>query len=253
MKKFSTQTKTDLLTHIGIIISAFLILFFGFFFVILPWMTHHGESIVVPELKGLNIEEAKDALKKANLNYEITDSVFVLDQKPLTVFANYPKSGSNVKSKRKIFLTITAANAPMVKFPNIIGRSTISAQNQLMSLGLVFGGVEKIPALEENTILKAKLGDRELEIGDEIPKGSKITFVVGDGYVNQLVDVPSLLGLELDEAELLLLGQRLKLGSIIEEPSSAPAGTVFRQRPAAGSEDRIRLGTPVDVWVSTGQ
>lgn len=250
MKKFSTNTLTDLLTHIGIIISAGLILFFGFFFVFLPYVTNHGESIEVPELKGLTLEEAKAVLGKAKLKHEVTDSVFVLDQKPLSVFTSHPQAGSKVKSKRKIFLTITAASAPMVKFPNIIGRSSNSAQNQLLSLGLIFGGIERIPAMEENTILKVKTIDgKEVVAGDEVPKGTKIVFVVGDGYVNQRIDVPNLIGLDAVEAETILIGQRLNLGIVIEEESDLPAGMVIRQRPGTDSE-QIRVGSLVDIWVS---
>lgn len=252
MAKFSTNTKTDVLIHLGIILSAILILFFGFFFVYLPWSTNHGEAILVPELKGLTLEEAKDALNDADLDYEVSDSQFVAGLKPLSIISNYPKSGAYVKSNRKIFLTVAAVSAPLVKLPNIIGRSSLSAQNQLLSSGLQFGGEEKVPALEENTILKVKLGNRELMPGDEIPKGSKIIFVVGDGYADQKIDVPNVVGMEQDEADILLTGLGLTLGQIISEPSTAPAGSVIRQRPAAGSENKIRIGAPVDLWVSAG-
>lgn len=252
MAKFSTNTKTDVLIHLGIILSAILILFFGFFFVYLPWSTNHGEAILVPELKGLTLAEAKDALNDADLDYEVSDSQFVAGLKPLSIISNYPKSGAYVKSNRKIFLTVAAVSAPLVKLPNIIGRSSLSAQNQLLSSGLQFGGEEKVPALEENTILKVKLGNRELMPGDEIPKGSKIVFVVGDGYADQKIDVPNVVGMEQDEADILLTGLGLTIGQIISEPSTAPAGSVIRQRPAAGSENKIRIGAPVDLWVSAG-
>ncbi len=250
MAKFSTSNKTDVLIHLGIIASTILILFFGFFFVYLPWSTNHGEAIKVPEIKGLTFEEAKDVLDDADLNYEISDSVFIVGAKPMSVLSNYPKSGSNVKSGRKIFITVAAVSAPMVKLPNIIGRSSLSAQNQLLSSGLQFAGEEKIPALEENTILHVKIGAREIYPGDEIPKGSKITFVVGDGFANQKIDIPNVVGLDQDEAEIVLSGLGLSIGTVIVEPSSSPARTVIKQRPAADSGEKIRIGTPVDIWVS---
>lgn len=252
MAKFSTNTKTDVLIHLGIILSVILILFFGFFFVYLPWSTNHGEAILVPELKGLTLAEAKEALDDADLDYEVSDSQFVAGLKPLSIISNYPKSGAYVKSNRKIFLTVAAVSAPLVKLPNIIGRSSLSAQNQLLSSGLQFGGEEKVPALEENTILKVKLGNRELMPGDEIPKGSKIIFVVGDGYADQKIDVPNVVGMEQDEADILLTGLGLTVGQIITEPSSAPAGSVIRQRPTSGPDNKIRIGAPVDLWVSAG-
>ena len=69
MAKFSTNSKTDVLIHLGIIISTILILFFGFFFLYLPWTTNHGEAILVPEIKGLTLDEPHISLDIAGLYY----------------------------------------------------------------------------------------------------------------------------------------------------------------------------------------
>ena len=250
MPQYSTNTKTDVLIHLAIIVSIILVLFFGFFFVYLPWSTNHGDAVKVPNLKGLSMDAAEDLLDEADLDYEISDSVFVSEAEPLSIIANYPKSGANVKTGRKIYLTVAAISAPLVKLPNIIGRSTSSAQNQLLSSGLIYDGEEKIAALEENTVLAVKINGREIQQGDEIPKGSKITFVVGDGYGNQRIDVPNLLGMAQDEADILVTGLGLTIGNITFEASDKPAGTVIRQQPSSGIDEKIKIGSPVNIWVS---
>ena len=250
MPQYSTNTKTDVLIHLAIIVSIILVLFFGFFFVYLPWSTNHGDAVKVPNLKGLSMDAAEDLLDEADLDYEISDSVFVSGAEPLSIIANYPKSGANVKTGRKIYLTVVAISAPLVKLPNIIGRSTSSAQNQLLSSGLIYDGEEKIAALEENTVLAVKINGREIQQGDEIPKGSKITFVVGDGYGNQRIDVPNLLGMAQDEADILVTGLGLTIGNITFEASDKPAGTVIRQQPSSGIDEKIKIGSPVNIWVS---
>jgi beta-lactam-binding protein with PASTA domain len=250
MPQYSTNTKTDVLIHLAIIVSIILVLFFGFFFVYLPWSTNHGDAVKVPNLKGLSMDAAEDLLDEADLDYEISDSVFVSGAEPLSINANYPKSGANVKTGRKIYLTVAAISAPLVKLPNIIGRSTSSAQNQLLSSGLIYDGEEKIAALEENTVLAVKINGREIQQGDEIPKGSKITFVVGDGYGNQRIDVPNLLGMAQDEADILVTGLGLTIGNITFEASDKPAGTVLRQQPSSGIDEKIKIGSPVNIWVS---
>ena len=196
------------------------------------------------------MKEAEDQLDNADLDFEISDSIFVPGAQPLSIIANYPKSGANVKTGRKIYLTVAAISAPMVKLPNIIGRSTSSAQNQLLSSGLIYEGEEKIPALEENTVLAVKVNGRELQHGDEIPKGSKIIFVVGDGYGNQRIDVPSVVGMAQDEADILLTGLGLLIGNINYEASDKPAGSVIKQQPSAGVDQKIKIGSPVNIWVS---
>ncbi|MDP5139251.1 MAG: penicillin-binding protein, partial [Spirosomaceae bacterium] len=67
MAAFSTNKASDVLTHIGIIVASFIILFLLFFFIYLPWRTNHGESITVPDLKGLTMSEAEDLLDDKNL------------------------------------------------------------------------------------------------------------------------------------------------------------------------------------------
>ncbi len=248
MSKLSTNTKTDVIVHVSIIISVILVFFFAFFFLYLPWTTNHGESITVPNLKGLSLEAAEDLLDKNDLEYEISDSVYVGGAKPLSILANYPKSGSNVKSGRKIYLTVASESAPMVKVPNIIGRSTSSAENQLLSVGLIAAGEELIPAIEENTVLKIKIGDREIQQGEQIPKGSKITLVVGDGYGNQRIDMPNVIGMAYDEADILLSGLGLVIGNISYEASDKAAGAVIKQSPASG--EKIKIGSPVNIWIS---
>jgi beta-lactam-binding protein with PASTA domain len=250
MPQYSTNTKTDVLIHLAIIVSIILVLFFGFFFVYLPWSTNHGDAVKVPNLKGLSMDAAEDLLDEADLDYEISDSVFVSGAEPLSIIANYPKSGANVKTGRKIYLTVAAISAPLVKLPNIIGRSTSSAQNQLLSSGLIYDGEEKIPALEENTVLAVKINGREIQQGEEIPKGSKIIFVVGDGYGNQRIDVPNLVGMAQDEADILVTGLGLTIGNITFEASDKPAGTVIRQQPSSGIDEKIKIGSPVNIWVS---
>jgi eukaryotic-like serine/threonine-protein kinase len=250
MTKFSTNSKSDIFVHIAIILSIILVSFFAFFFVYLPWSTNHGQAISVPTLKGLSLDAAENLLDDSDLSYEISDSLFMPGAAPYTIIANYPKSGSNVKSGRKIYLTVAAYSAPLVKMPNIVGRSTSSAKNQLLSSGLVLGDIELTPALEENTILKIKIGDKEIKPGDEIAKGSKITLIVGDGYGNQKIDVPNVVGMLYDEADILLSGLGLTTGSITYAPSDKPAGTVFKQSPSPGDDSKIKIGAGVNIWVS---
>ena len=63
-------------------------------FGVLHWLdvyTHHGKSIMVPNVNGLPYEEARNELSKKNLNVEIVDSNYVkgmlpgaiLEQKPI--------------------------------------------------------------------------------------------------------------------------------------------------------------------------
>jgi beta-lactam-binding protein with PASTA domain len=250
MAKFSTNSKTDVLVHIGIIIALFLVFFFSFFFIYLPWSTNHGQSITVPDLRGMTIEEMEKELEERNLDYEVSDCTFVAGVKPLSILTQYPKSGSSVKEGRKIYLTIISATAPMIKLPDVIGRSEASAKNQLLSAQLVAGTTEIIPALEENTVLKIKLNGQEIKPGTLIPKGSVVVFVVGDGLGDQMIEIPNLVGMAADEAEILISGQNLVLSKQYVGATEGYAdGMVIKQRPAADG-NKIHLGDVIDVEIA---
>jgi eukaryotic-like serine/threonine-protein kinase len=246
--KLSTDSKTDLITHITIILLCFLALFFAFFFLYLPWVTNHNEIVKVPQLQGMSIEQATEVLDAANLDYEVSDCTFVSGKKPMSVLSIFPKAGMNVKTGRKIYLTVAAASAPMVKMPNITGRSVSSAKNQLLSSKLIFDKEEKISALEENTVLKIKIDGQEIQAGQLVPEGSRITLCVGDGYGSLMMDAPGIVGMPLDEAQTLLEGQGLSLGEVTTQASDQPEGTVLKQSPGAGA--KIKNGSPINLWVA---
>lgn len=250
MAKFSTDSKTDIFVHIGIIIALLLIVFFSFFFIYLPWSTNHGQSITVPDLKGMTIEEMEKALDDRDLDYEVSDCTFVAGAKPLSILTQYPKQGSSVKEGRKIYLTIVTETAPMVKVPDVIGRSTSSAKNQLLSAQLVAGQSEIRAALEENTVLDIKFNGQIIKPGTLVPKGSTIVFVVGDGLGDQMIEVPSLVGMLADEAEILVSGQNLTMSKrYVGAVEGSADGTIVKQRPSAEG-NKIRIGDVIDVEIA---
>ncbi len=121
--KISTNSRTDLFVHISLVVALVVALFLGFFFLYLPFTTNHGQSITVPDLKGMSLEQIEDYLDERNLRYEIADCTFVVGAKPLSVIRQSPKSGMRVKEGRKIYVYITTLSAPNVKMPQLIDRT----------------------------------------------------------------------------------------------------------------------------------
>ena len=197
--------------------------------------------------KNAEVVIAADAGPLALLKQEFPQLTFV-QLKGYNI--QYPKSGSSVKEGRKIYLTIVTEKAPMVKVPDVIGRSTSSAKNQLLSAQLVAGQSEIIAALEENTVLKMKFNGQEIKPGTLIPKGSTVVFVVGDGLGDQMIEVPNLVGMAADEAEILASGQNLVLSKrYVGTVEGSADGTIVKQRPSAEG-NKIRIGDVIDVEIA---
>jgi beta-lactam-binding protein with PASTA domain len=254
MAIIKTNSKKDVVVHVGILLSGLAIFFLAFFFLYLPTFTHHNETITVPNLAGMSVDELEDFLLTKDLRYEVGDSDFVLNAKPYTVISQYPKPGSKVKEGRKVYLTVTMRNPPMVEMPGLVNLSLRSAQTTLQSFGMQLGEVKWVPDLARNAVLKQFYDGTEIEKGTKVPKGSKIDLEVGDGLGATEFAVPNLVGLSLGDAEVILRGSDLQPGHIQYDSGSTEApGTVIKQNPPSLEGNKIRMGEVVDLWVAGEQ
>lgn len=233
-----------------IIAGVLFVLLFLFFQVYLPGYTNHGQTVTVPDMEGFHYGELASYLNERDLELEVTaDSGFVADSQPLTVLKQNPRPGAKVKNGRKIYVTLNAANPPLVVMPNLVNTQLKNAQEILSNYGLVRGEIVYIPDIGHNVVLEQKYRGRDIKEGMEIAKGSQIDLVVGDGLGNQLLAIPNLVGLDEGEAEFLVIGSGLRIGNIsYVQTDTVPKGTIVQQLPPSGVN--AKTGEIVDLWVS---
>lgn len=240
---------TKILINLAIVLALAVALVLSFFYIYLPATTNHGETITVPDLKGMTYDQIGNFLSSRNLRYEVTDSSFSGDFPPLAVLRQEPRAGSKVKENRKIYVWLNAENPPKVKMPRLIDGSVKNAQMVLESYQLLLGEIQYVPDLAQNAVLEQWYNGKKIAEGTYVPKGSKIDLVVGDGLGNQVLPVPNVLGMEKDEAEILIVGSGLKVGTVIYQTTNETLpGTIIKQTPPGGGN--IRIGETVDIWVS---
>lgn len=246
------KTKTfrkNLYWGIGFIITFLLIVFYS-----LRFYTHHGESVPVPKLKGLPIETAIQQLEAQGFRYQI-DSVYQLDKEPGIVIEQDPDPNTSVKMNRTIYLTIITRLAPNVHFPEIDSKTYLEVAATLSNYGLKLGDTSYVSGVAKDVVLKFIFKGRELQTGMEVPKGSRIDLVLGDGQGASEVDIPNLVGLNLNEARLALLGSSLKLGSISFQGSSRDTlnAKVIKQSPTpTDSLSKVSIGSTVHLILGGG-
>lgn len=263
-----TSNRWDLLTHLGLIFAVTGFIFVSFFLVFLPWFTNHGETVTVPDLQNMTLDQAESYLSARGMSYAIKDSTYSKRHKPLTVLMQTPSPGEKIKQNRKIYLVITPRVPPKIAMPRLLEMNLDNAKVLIQNLDLEVGRVKYIPDLAQNVVLEQRFNGKEVEVGTPIPKGSKIDLVVGDGLGNSEFGMPNLVGLSLDEAEMVVKGSDLVLGSVLYDYNSdKEIGTVVRQFPDSragrvkkgakifGPEDdrpeiKVRAGQPVDIWVA---
>lgn len=252
MSKFFAYLRTDtfrrnLLIAIGSVTGFLLIIFFS-----LRFYTRHGESIAVPQLKGLSVENAIELLESAGFRYQV-DSVYQVNKQPGMVVEQDPDPGTSVKHNRTIYLTIITRSAPNVGFPDIVTLTFLEAKAILNNYGLKVGDTTYVSDIARDRVLEVSFAGRPLKKGQEIPKGSRVDLVLGDGKGASEVDLPDLTGLTLSEAIFSLKGSSLELGTVMYEGAvtDSASAKVIRQIPAlTDSLTKVSIGTPVDVVLS---
>ena len=152
-------------------------------FGVLHWLdtyTHHGESIIVPNINGLPLEEAGNELNKKNLELEVVDSNYVKGMPAGAVLEQKPVAGAKVKIGRTIYLTINTGEIPKVAIPDIIDNSSYrQAEARLRAMGFKLTEPEYIEG-EKDWIYGVKYNGKELTSGEKIPREAVLTLCVGD-------------------------------------------------------------------------
>ncbi|PIB35399.1 hypothetical protein BFP72_08320 [Reichenbachiella sp. 5M10] len=260
-------TKKQFLIHLGLAIATLIFMVYAIFNIYFPIVTNHGESMTVPNLEGIMIEDLEEFLEERDLRYAVEpDSGYSAKYPALAVLKQFPLPNSKVKQNRKIYVTLNAKQPPVVKMPSLTGRSLKNAQLELRSLGLSLGEIRYKPDFALNTILEQYHQGKKIASGSEIAKGSKIDFEVADGLGNQNFQMLNLKNLSLDEAIFVLRGYGLKVGDVFYEnegfinketkddlgetvykKTPVKGGHVFKQSPNA--ENSARIGQSIDLWV----
>ncbi len=245
MKFFKVNSWLDVVKHLALALGIGGALLMFFFYIYLPANTNHGESITVPDLVGMPYSELDNFVLNRDLRYEVSDSSYSPDYPPYTVLHQFPKAGSQVKENRKIFLSLNSKNPPTTVMPNLVDKTVKNAELILKSYELRRGRITTQPDAFRN-VLEQQVNGEPIAPGTKIAKGTEIDLVIGDGHGVTQFDMPTLLGLPLEEAEVLIKGNSLNLGIVFNnEPESNLV--VVGQDPKAG--ERVRVTSEVNLWM----
>lgn len=252
MLKIQNNSFKGLLVHLVIMFLIVATLVFLFFFVYLPYATNHGQSITVPNIVGMKADELDDFLSKKDLKFEVSDSIYTTKFPPYSVVKQYPEEGFQVKEGRKISVTLNRKSPELVKMPQLVGTSVKNALMIAQSHGLKTE-IKYVPNKYQNLVIRQLVNGKEVLEGSPVYQGTKVTIEAGDPSIAGPIPVPNYIGQLIDEVEIAIKGQGFKMATPIPTPSEEPAGTVVKQRPASGTDQTIKPGETVVLWVSDGE
>ncbi|WP_025069189.1 PASTA domain-containing protein [Bacteroides gallinarum] len=143
--------------------------------------THHGEAVVVPDVKGMTVGEAGKVFGNRGLVCIVSDSTYVKD-KPAGCILDYnPTAGQKVKEGRIIYLTINAVNIPLQEVPDVADNSSLrQAEARILASGFKLNDIRYI-AGEKDWVYGVEYRERMLAMGEKVPMGATLTLVVGNG------------------------------------------------------------------------
>lgn len=255
--------KTILINLVAVIVLTFALI------KILMWSlnyyTLHGESIEVPDLVNMKLNEAEKLLATRKLDFIITDSICKGDGLGGLIKEQNPRPGFRVKESRKIYLTITRHLECTVNlyYKQIIGRPREYVVKQLQRSNLQVGTLTYRPGGKaENTVIEASIngvplfveadpraGERPPTEPKKIPQNSKVDLVLLEGVDALPKYIPNLICDTYGAAEFTIKGSQFNLGTIHTQGNiiDTLAAWVWKQSPSAGVQ--ATMGSGIDLWL----
>jgi beta-lactam-binding protein with PASTA domain len=233
--------------------------FFIIVFVILNFAlkvyTNHGESVTVPTVVGMQVDEAIALIEESDFEYEIIDTVFDDKYDKGAIVEQNPVAEALVKEGRKIYLIVNSNNDELISMPQLVGFSMRQVQSMMETYGLTIGGLRYVPDIAVNVVIKQMYDGDDIEPGTKIKKGTTIDLVLGLGISDKTTSVPSLLGLTYKEASNTLLDLFLNTGAVnydktIKNKNDSIKAKVYRQSPSGSTINEVNLGYSVDIWLT---
>ena len=143
--------------------------------------THHGEAILITDIRHKSYADAKQILANEGLLIEVTDTGYVRTLPADCILEQSPQPGDKVKSGHVIYVIVNSGNTPTITLPDIIDNSSVrEAIAKLTAMGFKVGPPQYIVG-EREWVYGATVNGRHVSAGERIPVGAVVVLQVGNG------------------------------------------------------------------------
>jgi beta-lactam-binding protein with PASTA domain len=150
--------------------------------------THHGEGIVVPQVKGMTYSKARMLLEEDGLTIMVTDSGYNKTLPADYILAQTPGYGTKVKSGHTVYVTVNSPSSPTVVVPDIVDNSSVrEAEAKLTAMGFRLLPAKRVSG-ERDWVYGIICRGRRVSNGDRISIDYPLTLLVGDGSIGDYDD-----------------------------------------------------------------
>jgi serine/threonine-protein kinase len=194
----------------------------------------------------MTYEEATDELEQVGLKISEGDLVYSSKYELGEVVSTDPTPGSMARENSTVKVNI-CKGAEAGTVPDLTGKTLEEAKGLIERYEFKLGNVEtKVSSEPKDTVL-----EQDPKGGAETTPGGYINIVVSDGTGLEEVEVPYLIGKDIDTAKQLITSAGFVVGDITYGASSEyDLGQVTKQEYEAGA--MLAKGSTIDIKVAGG-
>ncbi|MBO5772045.1 MAG: PASTA domain-containing protein [Alistipes sp.] len=211
-----TRLKSRPILYNLLLIATTLVALFVVAHLLLAVGTRHGMKRTVPQFKGLLLSDAERVADREGLELVVNDSLYVAAFPGGVVLEQLPAGGVDVKSGRKIYVTINSFSQKRVAMPYVAGRSLRQAKNMLEVAGFGIDELVYVDDIATNYVLSQHFEGEEITPETEllVEKGRGVVLTVGVKGGSGVTAVPKLIGRQLFDAKSRLWEVGLNVGEV---------------------------------------
>jgi eukaryotic-like serine/threonine-protein kinase len=204
------------------------------------WALTRPGHTTVPSVIGQDVDAATTTLEDAG--FDVDTDEFQNREPPGTVIEQDPPAGEEAEDGSTVKLSVSTGPGT-AKVPDVAGLTARHATRKVDAAGFRVESEERF----SNDVRAGRAIGTQPEAGTKLEREQTVTLLISKGA--NLVEVPSVLELDQDEAEAEIEGAGL-IVNVETEDSEVPEGTVIAQDPGAGGA--VPKGSQVTITVSTG-
>jgi hypothetical protein len=145
--------------------------------------TNHNQAVNVPDVRGLQVEDAAPFFEQNRLRYVVIDSVFLKEAKPGAIVDLLPEANSKVKKNRIVYVTVNAKTEETAPVPDMTDISFRQAYALLRARGFVDVEHKYVSGEYRDLTLGVEYEGRQIGSGMRVPLTAKLILVVSDGNI----------------------------------------------------------------------
>ena len=202
-----------------------------------------SKEVTVPNLVGMNVDEAKTKLESLNLVL-VEAGTEESDEPEGTILKSNIEAGTKVKENTEVRVIISGG-ATKIKMPDLVEDDLDTATTILKSYGL------KISSSTEDysdDIPKGKIIRQTPEKDTDVDEDTEITVVISKGPKIRKNTVPSVVGMSEEDAKSKIINSGFKVNSVTQKTEDQSQNGIVLGQSVEGGET-ITAGKTITITV----